>query len=379
MGNFITRRLRLCGHALAALALFMASAGAVVADVAVLPPAKDNTLIESSSGSLSNGAGPAFFVGRTNQFTGSIRRGVIAFDVCGAIPQGATITSAALTLSLSPSNSGSALVSLHRLLEEWGEGASAASGGSGAAAAIGDATWRHTFYDTRFWTHPGGDFDPVAHASASVEGSGFYAWGSTPEMVADVQSWLDAPAGNHGWVLIGGEEFPGTVKRFDSRESEDLEQMPALQIEFTPKCVPDPAGAGYWHRQCLGVEAEAGGIEPGRRGLGPGAPAEPGFEGRVMPCADRMLADLGFASTTSCGGMEMEPPGDCRALALRDLTSLIFNLCSQRLQTSCPVDLSGQGCASGNVGKLIEEVASLLLGGQCREAVRCTALHAPAP
>ena len=46
----------------------------------------DNTLYESSTGALSNGAGPTFFAGRTAQATSSIRRGLVHFDVAAAIP-----------------------------------------------------------------------------------------------------------------------------------------------------------------------------------------------------------------------------------------------------------------------------------------------------
>jgi hypothetical protein len=51
-------------------------------------------------------------------------------------------------------------------------------------------------------------------------------------MVADVQSWLEDPAGNHGWILIGDESAATTVKRFDSREHPDPGVQPLLTIEF---------------------------------------------------------------------------------------------------------------------------------------------------
>ena len=58
---------------------------------------KDNTLYQSATGSLSDGKGPHFYVGRTNQGAGvSLRRGLIAFDV-SAIPTNAIVTTARLT------------------------------------------------------------------------------------------------------------------------------------------------------------------------------------------------------------------------------------------------------------------------------------------
>ena len=38
-------------------------------------------------------------------------------------------------------------------------------------------------------------------------------------MVADVQSWLDNPASNFGWLVLGDETAIATAKRFDTRES----------------------------------------------------------------------------------------------------------------------------------------------------------------
>ncbi len=199
-----------------------------------LNPSKDNTLYQDASGALSNGAGQHFFVGNTNN--DSIRRGIIAFDIAGNIPAGATINSVTLTLNLSRTLSDSPQpVALHKLLADWGEGASDASDneGSGIAATPGDATWIHRFFEAETWVKPGGDFAVPASASTPVAGVASYTWGPTPEMVADVQGWLDDPSSNFGWLLVGNERENGTVKRFDSKENPVAERSPSLTIEFT--------------------------------------------------------------------------------------------------------------------------------------------------
>ena len=76
--------------------------------------ARDNTLYEDASGSLSNGAGQSLFAGKTG--TGGIRRALIAFDVAGAVPAGSTITAVTLRLQMSRTRSGGQAVGLHRLL-----------------------------------------------------------------------------------------------------------------------------------------------------------------------------------------------------------------------------------------------------------------------
>jgi hypothetical protein len=48
-------------------------------------------------------------------------------------------------------------------------------------------------------------------------------------MVADVQSWVDNPSSNFGWLLLGNEASAPTAKSFDSRESGN---GPVLVVTF---------------------------------------------------------------------------------------------------------------------------------------------------
>jgi len=217
-------------------------------DVVSIPASRDNTMYESSSGFTSNGAGPTFFVGSTA--TGQIRRGLIRFDVAAAVPAGSTITGVTMSLSMTQTISLDHPVSLHRALKDWGEGTSNAGdpGGMGAPATDDDATWIHTFRPGSFWSVPGGTgagagADYVAAASVTIDvGDVFrrYTWGPTAAMVADAQGWLDSPAGNFGWFVIGDETQSTTAKRFGTREHPTAADRPVLDIEFTP-----PAGVCY--------------------------------------------------------------------------------------------------------------------------------------
>lgn len=210
------------------------------ANIINIMPSKDNTLYEfdPTEGDFSNALGFHFFAGETAM--SELRRGVLAFDIAGSIPQGSTITAASLSLNMSRSPTNTAyVVELHKLLADWGEGTSIAPGeeGEGAPATTNDATWRHRFFDTIFWTTQGGDFSATVSASQSVGGTGHYMW-SSAQMVADVQSWLDNPASNFGWLVLGDETAIATAKRFDTRESAS---PPILTIEFTgPRMAPSP-------------------------------------------------------------------------------------------------------------------------------------------
>jgi spore coat protein A len=195
----------------------------------------DNTMF-SEDGGLSNGAGTYFFAGQTKGDLGTlVRRGLIGFDVAGAIPAGSTINSVTLTLNQSRSRTSDETVLLHRVLADWGEGTSIGAGeeGQGAPATAGDATWTHRIWPGTLWTTLGGDFDPVASASTIVGGqNGFYIW-SSAAMRDDVQAWLDSPTTNFGWIVIGNEIDTRAVNRFDTHENTTASRRPALEIDFS--------------------------------------------------------------------------------------------------------------------------------------------------
>ena len=198
-----------------------------------LPASKDNTLVESATGALSNGIGEYIFAGQTFQDAGeSLRRALLAFDVAGGIPSDATIVNARLDLEMNQSIAGPIDVALHSVTADWGEGTSNSTtmgGAIGAASTMGDATWIHTFFSTSNWSTAGGDFDPTASATTSVDGNGSYSWTSVTT-TSDVQGWLDTPATNFGWILIADEATTPSAKRFNSRESTG--PSPALVIDF---------------------------------------------------------------------------------------------------------------------------------------------------
>ena len=223
------------GSIAAALAAVLALGRVAAADQVVLEPVKDNTIFEEDE--LSNGRGTGLFAGVNG--SDDIRRALLAFGVAESIPAGSTIVSAQLSLRVTMSTSSNQTMTVHRLLADWGEGASNSNemgGGMGADAEPGDATWTFRLFDTSTWTNEGGDFVAAASATQVVGNSGTETWGSNAAMVADVQGWLDAPAGNFGWIVVGDESDSPTSKRFGSREAGSTSR-PKLTINFDP-----PAG-----------------------------------------------------------------------------------------------------------------------------------------
>jgi hypothetical protein len=224
------------------IATMLGGPSLAIAQLANINPIKDNTLYQydPAEGDVSNALGQHFFAGETGM--GELRRGVLAFDIAGNIPAGSTILGVTLSLNMSRTGVDDARnVELHKLLADWGEGTSVAPGeeGTGAPATTNDATWRHRFFDTIFWTIEGGDFSGTVSASQSVGPVGVYTWSSL-QMRADVQSWLDDPASNFGWLVLGDESEILTAKRFDTRESASPPVLTVIYRPAGPRPTPTP-------------------------------------------------------------------------------------------------------------------------------------------
>lgn len=207
----------------------------------------DNTLYEDLTGSLSNGIGTSIFVGQTA--SADIRRALVRFNVAAVVPAGAAIVSASLRFNVAQSTAAVPLdVDIHACTRSWGEGTSAAlgGGGSGALATAGDATWLHRFWNTTPWSTPGGDFNPTPSATFSMPTFGLATVDATPGLVADVQSWLNTPANNLGWLLKAQTESPlitSTARRLNSRES--ATNKPTLTVSYLM-----PGQTGSWGTGC---------------------------------------------------------------------------------------------------------------------------------
>ena len=230
-----------------------------VAESVVLHPVADATLFEVAPNNSAGGAG--FFNAGTTQ-NRTRNRALLQFDVSSALPPGAVISAAGLQLEVvrrSKDGYEISVFGLHRVLEPWGEGQTVPTdngGGLGAPAAPGDATWNNRFaFTPEVWASPGGapgmDFAEDFSSSTLIYDVGTYQFESTLGLVRDVQSWLDNPQANFGWMLLTeSEDLPFTARRFASRE--DPGGGPVLMLEYT--VVPEP---GAFALTALGVVALA--------------------------------------------------------------------------------------------------------------------------
>jgi len=247
MRNFFLPTLGRVAHA-----IFVISVAPLISQAeSVAFSSRKDASIYANSTNHSSGGGPGIFSGGSG--SGSPRRGLIAFDVATHVPAGATVTAVELGMYLGQApNSSGVTVDLRRLLGDWGEGTVGSSSttiggtGNGFAANPGDATWSERFSTTATWTAPGAldDTAAVVSASAFVNGpveTGF-TWNSTPQLVGDVQGWLDAPSTNFGWLLVNAaESSPQSVKAFYSRSASqnasgaplDPAWRPMLNVTYT--------------------------------------------------------------------------------------------------------------------------------------------------
>jgi len=212
------------------------------ASTVTLQPVADNSLYQASfpgdpTGTFEDnscGGGPYLFAGRTAR--SYIRRALVEFDIAGNIPAGSTIDAVTLTLEadVTPDTLNRNLT-LHPVSQDWGEGTAdcgSSGGGKGIEANPGDATWLDAKFQQQAWTSAGGDFGSSS-ATASAPPIGAVVWDSAsdPALLVDVQSWLDTPAGNEGWLIAGVETTNTTIRRFSSREGA---VPPELVVDFTP-------------------------------------------------------------------------------------------------------------------------------------------------
>jgi hypothetical protein len=227
------------------------------ADVANVSPAQDTGLFDLNP--LNNfGAAPNVVVGATA--SGRVGRMLLEFDVAGAIPAGATINSVTLRLA-DVSSQGDTYVSstfsLHRALVDWNGGTNV-----GNTATAGSATWDYRVFETINWGASGGlsGVDYLASASAgislsqlvSTNGPGTNFRGSTPQLVTDVQDWLNNPGTNFGWFLVSSAELsPRSARRLGTTENSAAGSRPLLTIDFTP--VPEPTTLSLALGGILGV------------------------------------------------------------------------------------------------------------------------------
>jgi hypothetical protein len=200
---------------------------------------QDATLFAEGS-DLASGSGSFLFVG--NIASGASRRALVRFDLRGLSP-GTEILEASVQFTVDRQGPGSNtqdLGRIHRILESWGEGASdGGTGGAGTKAENGDTTWTYRSFHpplageaSTTWSRPGGTFVESPSASAVLTGRGQVSFGSSAELVSDINGWLMGTFPNHGWILLGNESRDQAARRIIGRSHPTSSWRPRLTLRY---------------------------------------------------------------------------------------------------------------------------------------------------
>jgi hypothetical protein len=215
-----------------------------------LSPAED-AVIYSHGSTFNGGSTPELLAGRvgtvgctgvTPNTCATIKRSLLRFNVT-SVPVGSTVAGAVVRLTLlngSNEPTTGRLVKFSRLTAGWTEG----TGGAGdfrtsalgsVVPAGGGATWEFANQGVTPWTS-GSSYVAAVSAQAFVtnhnSGPILYSW-SAGRLRNDVQAWVNGPATNFGWVILGDESVPNTTRRFASRSHAVPAERPRLDVTYT--------------------------------------------------------------------------------------------------------------------------------------------------
>ena len=194
------------------------------------------------------------FAAGLNSLAGRIQRGLLLFSGLSAIPAGATITSAIVTLRCTTAlSTGAFNVSFHRALVEWFEGAKNAAAPD---AGQDGSTWNlRNANGSLAWGAVGGlagtDYLALATATTSVTvQDADYTW----DVTADVQAWVNG-ATNRGWFVVGNEANTAGNKIFASSDNTTVAIRPEIVVNYTMGNPGTPGIGGSYVRTSMPVGA----------------------------------------------------------------------------------------------------------------------------
>ena len=210
----------------------------------------DDTFINGRIPDNNNGASDSIFAGVDGQ--DGTMRGLLRFEMPTAL-QGATVTAVQLTMTLRALGQGGpgpdVMLGLQAVTEAWAQGNAVGASrmtytvGEACSATVSGATWNDADCvggSGTPWMVPGATVAPTMSGQADATGLAVdlpLVWDSAAAgnagMLADVQSWIDGPGGNHGWRLTRSDEnTSAAAKRFYSSEAGGT-TVPTLAIGYT--------------------------------------------------------------------------------------------------------------------------------------------------
>jgi uncharacterized repeat protein (TIGR02543 family) len=287
--------------------------GQIQAEDVVLKPVADTSLLEQY---------PTNNLGRSTRLhVGSVPEGrsrsLIRFDL-NSLTASDKVVFAALKFNTfaAPYPRGSENIAAFRVLRNWDEGVESGLFGAGA---VDGATWNFPQTSSVPWQEPGSAYSYEFHylISAQVNAHNF---GETVlsgmGLARDVQSWIDQPASNFGWLLAnpGESTLEITFERTNYYPNlayiasrEDAELAPELTVYLGNTNAPRVFVNGEY----------ASGAEPvlvdlaRPRGL---TLESPFVDGRIFYTLDGSRPGLGSNRYTAGANVQLEPGAIIRAV-----------------------------------------------------------------
>jgi hypothetical protein len=209
----------------------------------------DDTFMNGRTPDNNNGGSASVFVGVDGQ-DGSMR-GLVRFEMPPAL-HGATVTGVQLTMTSRALGQGGVgpdvMLSLQAVTEAWvqgdgvGDAAMLNTVGQMCSDTVSGATWNDPDCVGGAgtpWMTAGGTVAATVSGVADTTGVAVdmpVVWdgavAGNAGMIADVQSWIDNPGGNHGWRITSSDELTSAAaKRFYSFEAGGT-TVPTLAVAY---------------------------------------------------------------------------------------------------------------------------------------------------
>ena len=240
-------------------------------------PLAADTFINSAYPDNNNGGSDSIYTGRNGM--GGFMRGLVQFTLPAALQGRVTVTGVRLAMTtrglsaMGPYRPAAATASLQALDVPWTQGTGV--GNAMMMNTVGDpcgttgATWNQpSCAGGAAWSGRSVASPVSGQASVPAAIDALVTWDSTTAgnagMIADVQSWIDRPANNHGWRIASSTEpTMGEAQRFYSSEA-GAGVLPALTVTYECKAGLSQAGT-----DCIdGAMADGGSLDGAAAGTG---------------------------------------------------------------------------------------------------------------
>ena len=180
-------------------------------------------------------------------------------------------------------------------------------------------------------------------------------------MISDVQQWLDNPAANFGWIMLGNENAGQTAKRFGGQSTTSPETPPQLSIQYiAPWIWTGGTGNAAWTSSANWTSGSSASEQRRRRSCWviPVQAAAPVDLLAAAPSVSHVTFEPGRAVTvtsTAAGGgsLTLDNGGSPAALAVSGSGELIGAAVAVRLNSDAYITTSGSADSltiAGDVG-----------------------------